>query len=103
MLIPVFWCLPYGKQPSDKGNSKMNKESRDLVSRALVMMQEAQRLLNIACESQQEAFDNMSDACQESPKGEAIIDSISAIEEGINSLESAIAETSDALPIIKTK
>lgn len=68
----------------------MNNERRKVVAKVLALIQDAQALLEPIAEEEREAYDNLPEGLQNSERGQTFEANASALEEALESLNSAV-------------
>lgn len=75
----------------------MNNKRREFLRQASDMLKEAQAVVERAAEEEQDCYDNLPEALQESDKGDKMSDAIDNLESAVESIESAVECISEAM------
>lgn len=74
----------------------MNKSRRKELERATALLQDAALIIQTVLEEEQEAFDNLSGNLQQSPNGQKMEESVSALEEAVSYCGDAVSSIESA-------
>lgn len=74
----------------------MNAQRRKQLAEAIAKLEEAQTLIEIVRDEEQDAFDNMPEGLQSGEKGQKMESAVSRMEDALNDLENAVDGLNEA-------
>ena len=86
----------------NKERRKQLADARDLIDKAEGLLSEAKEMLEWAKADEQEYYDNMPESLQGGDKGQAAEAAVSALDDAVNELDSAIEACQNAAGNIET-
>lgn len=75
----------------------MNKNDRKELEKALVLLGEAQEIIDAIKDGEQEKFDNLSEGLQQTEKGQKFEETVSTLEDAWNSIDEAVGSLNEAM------
>lgn len=74
----------------------MNKQDRIELAKALELIQDAQSIIDVIKDSEQDKFDNLSEGLQQTERGQKFEETVSTLDDVISQLEEAMDGISTA-------
>lgn len=75
----------------------MNKKDRNELEKALVLLGEAQEIIDSIKEGEQENFDNLSEGLQQTEKGQKFEETVSNMDDAWNSIDEVVVIINEAM------
>lgn len=75
----------------------MNNSDRKQLEKALALIGEAQEIIDIIKDGEQEKFDNLSIGLQQTEKGQKFEETVAALEDAFNSIDEIVESVTEAM------